>query len=135
MLRRFIVWLSDWLLGRPSDSVGPVALPEQGPPCVEPPARPPRSRDVPPDPRTAMLRIITAFDSAHPVRQRKDLHGRDDKLELLFEAVLFNRQHAIIHGARGSCTTRLHLHLMSACAHLVRVQPIATEAVSSRCHP
>ena len=57
--------------------------------------------------RNTTARIIEAFDSAHPVRQRQDLHGRDDKLDTLFEAVLFSRQHAIIHGARGSGKTSL----------------------------
>ena len=57
--------------------------------------------------RSTTARIIEAFDSAHPVRQRQDLHGRDDKLDTLFEAVLFSRQHAIIHGARGSGKTSL----------------------------
>ncbi|PTW44197.1 AAA ATPase-like protein [Sphingomonas faeni] len=57
--------------------------------------------------RNETVRIMNAFDSAHPVRQRKNLHGRDDKLEALFDAVLFNRQHAVIHGARGSGKTSL----------------------------
>jgi hypothetical protein len=110
MLRRFIIWFGNWLLGTPADSVGAAVVPELAPLRAETPVRPQRSPDAsaaPPDPRTAMTRIIAAFDSAHPVRQRKDLHGRDDKLEALFEAVLFNRQHAIIHGARGSGKTSL----------------------------
>jgi hypothetical protein len=57
--------------------------------------------------RNATSRIIEAFDSAHPVRRRENLYGRDDKLESLFEAVLLSRQHAIIHGARGSGKTSL----------------------------
>ncbi|UIJ43992.1 ATP-binding protein [Sphingomonas cannabina] len=58
-------------------------------------------------PVSAAARIIAAFDAAHPVRQRQNLYGRDDKLETLFEAVLVGRQHAIIHGSRGSGKTSL----------------------------
>jgi len=110
MLRRFIIWFGNWLLGTPADSVGATVVPELAPPHVETATRPQRAPDAtpaPPDPRRQMARIIAAFDSVHPVRQRRDLHGRDDKLEALFEAVLFNRQHAIIHGARGSGKTSL----------------------------
>ncbi|MDH7639188.1 ATP-binding protein [Sphingomonas oryzagri] len=57
--------------------------------------------------RAITSRIVEAFDSAHPVRHRENLHGRDDKLESLCDAVLFGRQHAIIHGARGSGKTSL----------------------------
>jgi hypothetical protein len=57
--------------------------------------------------RAVTARIVEAFDSAHPVRHRENLHGRDDKLEALCEAVLLSRQHAIIHGARGSGKTSL----------------------------
>lgn len=57
--------------------------------------------------RNATARIVEAFDAAHPVRRREDLYGRADKLDSLFEAVLFSRQHAIIHGARGSGKTSL----------------------------
>jgi hypothetical protein len=57
--------------------------------------------------RHATSKIIEAFDSAHPVRRRENLYGRDDKLDSLFEAVLLSRQHAIIHGARGSGKTSL----------------------------
>jgi len=57
--------------------------------------------------RTITSRIVEAFDSAHPVRRRENLYGRDDKLESLCEAVLLSRQHAIIHGARGSGKTSL----------------------------
>jgi len=57
--------------------------------------------------RAITARIVEAFDSAHPVRRRENLYGRDDKLESLCEAVLLSRQHAIIHGARGSGKTSL----------------------------
>ncbi|WP_174296489.1 ATP-binding protein [Sphingomonas bacterium] len=57
--------------------------------------------------RNPAARIVAAFDSAHPVQERERLHGRDDMLDMLFEAVLFNRQHAIVYGARGSGKTSL----------------------------
>ena len=110
MLRRLFVLLGNWLLARPPVLVVAPAVPEPHLPQDEALARSQRSPQPKPalsDPRRAMARVIAAFDSAHPVRQRKDLHGRDDKLEALFEAVLLNRQHAIIHGARGSGKTSL----------------------------
>jgi hypothetical protein len=51
--------------------------------------------------------IMTAFDAAHPVERRGDLLGRNDKLDLLFDAVLEQGHHAIVHGARGSGKTSL----------------------------
>lgn len=103
------VW--QWLVAAPDDQphYGPVIRP------VEPDRAAIPVRDgtaaVPFGGRLASrnetVRIMDAFDSAHPVRQRKNLHGRDDKLEALFDAVLFSRQHAVIHGARGSGKTSL----------------------------
>ena len=103
--------LWQWLVASPNNErhYGPVIAPvEPGPDDVpartESAAIPLAGRLVN---RSETVRIMDAFDSAHPVRQRKNLHGRDDKLEALFDAVLFNRQHAVIHGARGSGKTSL----------------------------
>ncbi|WP_165799589.1 ATP-binding protein [Sphingomonas oleivorans] len=57
------------------------------------------------DPRRSA--VLSAFNATRPVDRRKDLHGRDDKLELLFDAVLDRDHHAVIHGARGSGKTSL----------------------------
>lgn len=51
--------------------------------------------------------VINAFDAAHPVERRSDLLDRDDKLEILFDAVIDRQQHAVIHGPRGSGKTSL----------------------------
>ncbi|MBB4087789.1 ATP-binding protein [Sphingomonas carotinifaciens] len=116
---RWLKRLKAWLMGTPP----PRRLPEPVEPVLETAASPSfratadavtQDDELPPKrmpgrfgAKNATARIIEAFDSAHPVRQRKDLHGRDDKLDTLFEAVLFSRQHAIIHGARGSGKTSL----------------------------
>lgn len=111
MLKALISWLHDWFVvpktRRPTPQhfvaveCGPVPA-DQSPPEAHAAATVNSlSR------KNATARLINAFDSAHPVRQRKDLHGRDDKLETLFDAIIFNRQHAIIHGARGSGKTSL----------------------------
>ncbi|MGN6375861.1 MAG: ATP-binding protein [Sphingomonas sp.] len=107
MLRRLFDRLGQWLRGTP----------RQEPPPPAPPAPPPMRADrgaalrPPANARAALhaktARITAAFDSSHPVRQPRDLHGRADKLDTLFDAVLINRQHAIIHGARGSGKTSL----------------------------
>lgn len=110
MLKAFIDWLGTWLLGAQPQPVGPIIQPSAEDACE--PAAAAMPTPLPPvrvrSPRqNHIARIIAAFDCAHPVRQRKDLHGREDKLDRLFDAVLFNRQHAIIHGARGSGKTSL----------------------------
>jgi len=107
MLKTIIDWFGTWLLGARPQPVGPPVQPvreHDRAPVPPPPPSPARAR---PPRRNDISRIIAAFDCAHPVRQRKDLHGRQDKLDTLFDAVLFNRQHAIIHGARGSGKTSL----------------------------
>lgn len=50
---------------------------------------------------------MQAFDAAHPVERRRELWGRDEQLELLFDGVLYQRKHAIVHGTRGSGKTSL----------------------------
>ena len=59
-------------------------------------------RDV--DARTILMQ---AFDAAHPVERRRELHGRDEQLDTLFDGVLYQRKHAIVYGARGSGKTSL----------------------------
>ena len=59
---------------------------------------------TPPDSRQL---LISAFDAAHPVARRRELRGREEQLEALFDGVLSQRKHAIIHGARGSGKTSL----------------------------
>ena len=51
--------------------------------------------------------LSVAFDAIHPVARQPDLHGRDEQLEMLFETVLQNGSHAVIHGQRGSGKTSL----------------------------
>lgn len=100
-----------WLVGPSRDRYryGPVIAP-----VIEEPLSDLAGKTADPPPfasrlanRAETARIMEAFDAAHPVRQRKNLHGRDDKLEALFDAVLFGHQHAVIHGARGSGKTSL----------------------------
>lgn len=70
---------------------------------------PHHEQDEPPA-RTAIasrLKLARVFDSAHPVRNREELLGRDRELEQLLAATLDFRQHAIVHGARGSGKTSL----------------------------
>lgn len=52
-------------------------------------------------------RLVDAFNAAHPVARRRELRGRDDQLNALFDGVLGQRKHAIVHGARGSGKTSL----------------------------
>ena len=51
--------------------------------------------------------LMQAFDAAHPVERRRELHGRDEQLDILFDGVLYQRKHAIVYGARGSGKTSL----------------------------
>jgi hypothetical protein len=51
--------------------------------------------------------LIAAFDGGHPVKRRAQLLDRDDKLDMLFDSVLDQGLHAIIHGPRGSGKTSL----------------------------
>lgn len=51
--------------------------------------------------------LSLAFDAVHPVARRADLHGRDEQLEMLFNTVLQNGSHAVVHGKRGSGKTSL----------------------------
>lgn len=51
--------------------------------------------------------LMNAFDAAHPVQRRRELRGRDEQLEAMFDGVLYQRKHAIVHGARGSGKTSL----------------------------
>ena len=51
--------------------------------------------------------LTQAFNPSHPVQRRNELCGRDDKLAALFEAILNQKKHAIVHGARGSGKTSL----------------------------
>lgn len=51
--------------------------------------------------------LVAAFDPAHPVQSPADLCGRKAKLDGLFDAILDQKKHAIIYGARGSGKTSL----------------------------
>lgn len=57
------------------------------------------------DPRRR--KVSLNFNSTQPVENRRDLYGRSDKLEALFDAVVTREQHALIYGARGSGKTSL----------------------------
>lgn len=76
------------------------------------PAAPVAARPAP-EPQPAPARadrraaLVAAFDPAHPIRHARDLRGRKDALDGLAEAMLVQRQHAIIHGLRGSGKTSL----------------------------
>ncbi|WP_164549816.1 ATP-binding protein [Altericroceibacterium xinjiangense] len=75
----------------------------------------PSQRDLPdqavvlgePDSRRGRAKVARIFDSAHPVRNRGELFGRDRELDALLSATLDFGQHVIIHGARGSGKTSL----------------------------
>lgn len=51
--------------------------------------------------------LTQAFDPAHPVARRRELWGRDEQLDQMSDGVLYQRKHAIVHGARGSGKTSL----------------------------
>lgn len=53
------------------------------------------------------LLLARVFDSAHPVRSRSELLGRERELDELLSATLDFGQHTIVHGARGSGKTSL----------------------------
>lgn len=77
---------------------------------LEAPAQDAQIEEIAPPPRTkradrAML--ARAFDSAHPVRTRAELLGREHELAELLAATLDFGQHTIVHGARGSGKTSL----------------------------
>lgn len=58
-------------------------------------------------PAESRAALMSAFDAAHPVQRRRALRGRDEQLEAMFDGVLYQRKHAIVHGARGSGKTSL----------------------------
>lgn len=51
--------------------------------------------------------LVKAFDSTHPVADRRDLFGRDRELAELTGAMLDQGQHVLVHGARGSGKTSI----------------------------
>lgn len=59
------------------------------------------------EPTLDRAKILRTFDSAHPVRKRDELFGREEQLYELLSATLELGQHAIVHGARGSGKTSL----------------------------
>lgn len=67
--------------------------------------------DLAPEPTISPERVrrvlIKAFDSTHPVADRRDLFGRDRELEELTSAMLDQGQHVLVHGARGSGKTSI----------------------------
>ncbi|WP_181814661.1 ATP-binding protein [Sphingomonas aracearum] len=83
------------------------AVDDRAPVAAEQEALAPTPAQKASDQHQAVARVIAAFDAAHPIRQRSKLHGRADKLEELFNAVLLGRQHALVYGARGSGKTSL----------------------------
>jgi hypothetical protein len=107
MWKSRIASLTRWLDGRGWKDVASKPI-EWHQPAVMPPIE-----EVPVPVNTAALlagdrrRIADTFDSAHPVRTRSELFGRETELDQLLAAVLDFRQHAVIHGARGSGKTSL----------------------------
>ncbi|AUW58815.1 ATP-binding protein [Sphingobium sp. SCG-1] len=77
----------------------------QTPPRATPRIRHGNSFDALTDPRRR--RVTINFNSTQPVENRRDLYGRADKLEALFNSVVLREQHALIYGARGSGKTSL----------------------------
>jgi Cdc6-like AAA superfamily ATPase len=51
--------------------------------------------------------VHNSFNSTQPIASRRDLYGRGDILESLFEAVIVRQQHVLIYGARGTGKTSL----------------------------
>lgn len=60
-----------------------------------------------PAPRDRRADLVAAFNPSHPTRHPRELRGRADALDALAEAMLWQRQHAVVHGARGSGKTSL----------------------------
>lgn len=56
---------------------------------------------------TRRTAVVESFDAAHPVSRRDGLLGRERQLEKLTHGVVDKREHAIIHGTRGSGKTSL----------------------------
>ncbi|MDX3908906.1 MAG: ATP-binding protein [Sphingobium sp.] len=75
------------------------------PPPASPKIRQGHTFDALTDPRRR--RVSINFNSTQPVQNRRDLYGRAEKLEALFDAVVLREQHALIYGARGSGKTSL----------------------------
>lgn len=67
----------------------------------------PAATQVPVSPPDSRHLLISAFDAAHPVARRRELRGREEQLGALFDGMLSQRKHAIVHGARGSGKTSL----------------------------
>lgn len=51
--------------------------------------------------------VMDAFNPAHPVHRRGELCGRNNELLALFDALLNQKKHAIVHGSRGTGKTSL----------------------------
>ncbi|WP_375397605.1 AAA family ATPase [uncultured Sphingomonas sp.] len=91
-----------WLDGRPASN---ILQPEPVDAAAGPIAALPDAADVLPAERRAAL--VDAFNPSHPIRFRRDLRGRALELDALFEALLHQRQHAIVYGPRGAGKTSL----------------------------
>lgn len=111
-IRRF----SHWLDGRREHVAEPLAAFGEEPRQVSP--SPPSTASVNHEASTAhdpfaeifvdrRAALIDAFNPSHPVQRRGELCGRNTELIALFDALLNQRKHAIVHGARGSGKTSL----------------------------
>lgn len=117
-LKRSFPWF--WREG-PASQPLTLTEPPEGWPIVTERAPEPAPRPSAPDDDTAphdsadrraaearrRAAIIAAFDASHPIQRRDDLADRSDTMNQLLDAVLEGRQHAILHGPRGSGKTSL----------------------------
>jgi Cdc6-like AAA superfamily ATPase len=114
LLRRLVSVLSGPEPARPqipkpdsgAAATKPAAVPDVGGSCVQDgPSRRVRDLSSLGDPRRRA--VNNSFNSTQPIASRRDLYGRGDTLDALFEAVLIRQQHALVYGARGSGKTSL----------------------------
>jgi hypothetical protein len=107
-LKERLASLSRWFGGAQTARAKPLIIDYvPGVEAEQSPALPPIVPPVIPTNIPDRIALSRAFDSAHPVRSREELLGRQKELEDLLAATLDFGQHAIVHGARGSGKTSL----------------------------
>ncbi|MFT3965875.1 MAG: ATP-binding protein [Sphingobium sp.] len=89
---------------RAAASADPTHIPARGPAQALPSGRPPRS-PFQADARKQAIR--QGFNASQPVSSVRQLHGREEELDLLVEGMLDRGNHGLIFGARGSGKTSL----------------------------
>lgn len=110
----FLTWISD-LFGKLADSGRQsqpllidrtVTAPSRAPSPAQGGAVP-RPRDPAVESRIAQQRIHRGFAAALPVEDRFGLSGRTMEIDRLVRAMLSERKHVVVYGARGSGKTSL----------------------------